>query len=162
MVGIGWPRFLHITIYIERMIKSILQPQCFGWSLNGCTIDFRWLVKMTEYEGHIYNPYFWSNSYSNIYSHRSFSVILQGHFRSSLFGHVNNPRFQDMWVWGSKSGTNFFSLKNVGAYNCTYSLAMAVRRSAANVLICQCLNANIFDIFDYTLPENVSALGLVS
>ena len=27
----------------------------------------------------------------NVYSPRTFSVILQGHFRSSLFSHVNNP-----------------------------------------------------------------------
>ena len=44
------------------------------------------------YEGNVYSPEFWSNSYSNIYSSQTFLVILHGQIWSSLFGHVNNPQ----------------------------------------------------------------------
>ena len=56
-------------------------------------------IRSNSYEGDVYSPDFWSNSYSNVYSlivysPLSFFVILQGHFWSSSFGHVNNPQYQ--------------------------------------------------------------------
>ena len=49
--------------------------------------------RSNSYEGNVYSPEFWSNSYSNVYSSQTFSVILQGQIWSSLFGHVTSPHF---------------------------------------------------------------------
>ena len=67
----------------------------------------------TSDEGNVYSPEFWSNSFSNVYSSRTFSVILQGQIWSSLFGDVNNPQ-KDL-----KTSQNRYSQSQLGNYDCS-------------------------------------------